>query len=340
VNVRRLEAADEHPRWDAFVQRCPSATFFHRARWREVISECFGHPTYFLYTERDGQITGVLPLAHVRSWLFGRSLVSLPFCVYGGPAATDDDSRRALIEAASALARQLAVKHLELRNRSETPGLPVVSRYVTFRKAIAADAEANLKAVPRKQRAMIRKGMQLGLRVQPTTDIRPFYAVYAASLRNLGTPVLPKRYFAALARVFADDCEVLTVSREDRVVASVMSFYFRDEVLPYYGGGTPQARASHAYDFMYWNVMERAAARGVRLFDYGRSRIGTGSYRFKTHWGFEPEPLPYQYLLVQSSQLPNLSPDNPRFHGLINLWKKMPLGIANAIGPWLARSLG
>lgn len=340
MKVRQLESPEDQARWDAFVQRCPNATFFHRAGWRQVIAECFGHPTYFLYAERHGEITGVLPLAHVCSWLFGRSLVSLPFCVYGGAATMDEDSRRMLLDAAGALARQLAVRHLELRNTIEAPGLPVVSRYVTFRKAIAADPQVNLQAVPRKQRAIIRKGMQRGLRAQVQTDVGPFYAVYAESLRNLGTPVLPRNYFAALQRVFGEDCEVLTVRQDQRILAAVMSFYFRDEVLPYYGGGTREARACHAYDFMYWNVMTRAAARGVRLFDYGRSRIGTGSYRFKTHWGFKPQPLPYQYLLVRSASLPNLSPDNPRFHRLINLWKKLPLGVANALGPWLARSLG
>jgi FemAB-related protein (PEP-CTERM system-associated) len=340
VKVGLLETPADEQRWDAFVRGCPAATFFHLTGWRQVIDECFGHPTYFLYSERGGEITGVLPLAHVRSWLFGRTLISLPFCVYGGPAAADDQSRLALVEAATQLAQRLAVKHLELRNIVEVPGLPAVSRYVTFRKVLDPDPEANLLAIPRKQRAMIRKGSQHGLRVEQHDEVTAFYAIYAESLRNLGTPVLPRRYFSTLQRVFGDDCQVLIVRLGEQSVAGVMSFFFRDEVLPYYGGGTGQARACHAYDFMYWEVLSRALERGVRIFDYGRSRIGTGSYRFKTHWGFQPAALPYQYVLVTSNQLPNLSPDNPGFGLYIRLWKRLPLRLTNLVGPWLSRSLG
>jgi FemAB-related protein (PEP-CTERM system-associated) len=339
IEIREL-ALSETAAWDAFVRATPGATFFHLSGWKRVIDQCFGHPTYFLCARRGAVITGVLPLAQVRSVLFGNTLVSLPFCVYGGVAALDEESRSGLIEKACELALQLKTDFLELRHMQPIVDMPVVDRYVTFRKALRDDPEANMNEIPRKQRAMIRKGAAKGLVARQSDTVEVFFRIYAESLRNLGTPVLPRRFFAALKAEFGADCEVLEVKSGDEVVAAVMSFYFRDEVLPYYGGGTLKARDVHAYDFMYWELLVHALARGCRIFDFGRSRVGTGSYRFKTHWGFEPTPLPYQYQLIGARDLPNKTPDNPKYSAAINLWKRLPVPVTTLVGPWLARSLG
>jgi FemAB-related protein (PEP-CTERM system-associated) len=273
--------------------------------------------------------------------LFGHALISTPFCVYGGVVAASDAAVVALTEAACALARDLGVAYLELRNRSpRNPSWPTKQLYVTFRKAIGANDEDNLAAIPRKQRAMIRKGIEAGLTAAPDTHMEQLYACYAESVRNLGTPVFARRYLEILAEVFGPDCEVLIVHHDQRPVAAVMSFYFRDEVLPYYGGGVEQARDVKANDFMYWEVMKRAVARGVRLYDYGRSKLDTGSYRFKKHWGFEPQPLYYEYYLVKARAMPDLSPVNPKYRLFIAAWKRLPTAVSNRLGPWLARYLG
>jgi FemAB-related protein (PEP-CTERM system-associated) len=199
-----------------------------------------------------------------------------------------------------------------------------------------------MSAIPRKQRAMIRKGIAKGLVSNRNGRVTDFYRVYSQSLRDLGTPVLPLRYFETVKRVFGDSCEITTVGtgHNHPPIAAVMSFYVRDEVLPYYGGGTGKAREVHAYDFMYWELLVHALGRGVRIFDFGRSRQGTGSFRFKKHWGFEPLPLPYQYDLVRAASIPNVTPDNPKYHALIRLWRWLPVPVTTVIGPWLARNLG
>jgi len=342
MEIRQLVDRRDYPRWDAFVAGCEEATFFHLAGWRDVIGETFRQPTYFLFAERGGVIVGVLPLAYLRSRLFGRRLVSLPFCVYGGVAATDDEARGALARSAGEIARRLRVDFLEFRNLRIQQDLPTSDRYVTFRKTLDPDVKRNMSAIPRKQRAMIRKGIAKGLVANLNAGVSDFYRVYSESLRDLGTPVLPRRYFETLRRVFAESCEITSVGtgQDGSPIAAVMSFYFRDEVLPYYGGGTPKAREYHAYDFMYWELLVHALARGVRVFDFGRSRQGTGSFRFKTHWGFEPLPLPYQYDLVRAASIPNVTPDNPRYHALIRLWRRLPVSVTTLIGPWLARNLG
>src|SRR5439155_24539793 len=258
--------------------RCPEASFFHRVGWKGVIEEVFRHRTYYRLAERRGEIVGVLPLAEIKSRLFGHALVSLPFAVYGGPAARDPSVARLLIDDAAALAGSLGVEHLELRNRvSKCPGWPRQDLYVTFRKRLSPDVEANLLAVPRKERAMVRKGIKNGLRGEIDTSADRLFALYADNVHRHGTPPFSRRYYAALLKVFGKDCEVLTVVDSRGIpVSGVMSFYFKDEVLPYYAGDTDAARELAANDFKYWEVMRRACARGVRVFDYGRSKRGTG----------------------------------------------------------------
>ena len=327
--------------WNAFVHAHPEGTFFHRAEWRDVLGRAFGHGTHYLLAERRGVITAVLPLAEVKSLLFGHALVSTPFCVYGGIVSADAESQAAITASACDLAQRLGVDHLEMRNRIRRhPDWPSKSLYVTFRKPIDEESEKNLAAIPRKQRAVVRKGIKEGCRAEIDTGVERHYAMYAESLRNLGTPVFSRRYLEILREVFRDDCEILTVMHGDAPIASCLSFYFRDEVLPYYGGGTLAARNVGGNDFMYWEIMERARQRGCRIFDFGRSKQGTGAFDFKRFWGFEPEPLHYEYFLVKARAVPNLSPTNPKYERMIRLWRKMPLGITQLIGPPLAKYLG
>lgn len=340
TSVKHFAPGDE-ARWDAFVETGPDATFFHRAAWRDIIRDGLGHRCHYLYAERSGVITGVLPLAEIRSRLFGHALISTPFCVYGGAVASDADSHAHLTRAAAALADELKVDYLELREREpQHADWPVKELYVGFRKPLDADHDRNMKAIPRKQRAMVRKGIGAGLVAQHDGNLDDFYRVYAESVRNLGTPVLPRRYYALLKQTFGKDCEVTIVSHEGRPVAAVMSFYFRDEVHPYYGGSIALARNLAANDFMYWSVMQRAVERGARLFDFGRSKLDTGSYHFKKHWGFQPQPLPYAYYLVRARGIPNISPTNRKYGLFIKAWRRLPLPVADMLGPCLARNLG
>ncbi len=329
------------------MDQAPDGTFFHRAAWGRVIEAAFGHRTHYVYAERDGAIVGVLPLAQVKSRLFGNTLCSVPFCVYGGPLAAEPEAGAALAAHAAAQLASSRASAVEFRCRdtvgedaTEGGWIERPELYVTFRKTITAVDDTNQKAIPRKQRAMVRKGIQNGLVSVIGSETKTLHRVYAESVRNLGTPVFSRRYFRILADVFGGQCDVLTVLDQDRPIAAVMNFYFRDEVLPYYGGGTEEARRRAGNDFMYWEVMRRAAARGCRLFDFGRSKIGTGAYAFKHNWGFEPQPLRYRYKLRPGEAIPDHNPLNPKYRAFIAAWKRLPLPLANAIGPHIVRGLG
>ena len=344
MEIKRLSVddADTAARWDAFVLACPEATFFHRAGWQKVLGDVYRHVTWFLYAEDQGRIVGVLPLAQVKSLLFGHSLVGLPFAVYGGVAAVDPQAVPALEAEAQRIASQLGAQHLELRNvRRRHQDWPLQDLYVTFRKEILPEQEGNMLAIPRKQRAMVRKGIKNNLRSEIDPGVDRFFAMFADNVHRHGTPAMPKRWFQALRGVFGDDCEVLTVVTDDgRPVSSVMSFYFRDEVLPYYAGDDEAARDLAANDFKYWELMRRACARGLKVFDFGRSKQGTGPHAFKKNWGFEPTPLQYEYCLYKRDSVPQNNPNNAKYKLLIGVWRRLPIGLANWLGPFVVRNLG
>lgn len=339
--IREMGDADR-ARWDAFVMASPDATFFHRAAWRDVIEQAFGHRTVFLYAERAGSIVGVLPLARQKSVLFGDALISLPFSVYGGVVAADRAAADALLDAAEARASDLGVGHLECRNQHrQREAWSTTDLYVSFRKEIARDPEANMLAIPRKQRAMVRKGVKAGLASACDDDLDRFFALYADNVHRHGTPALPRRYFELLRSTFGSDCRVLTVTTPSgKAVSSVLTYYFRNEVLPYYAGDALVSRDTAANDFKYWELMRRSCEEGFTLFDYGRSKVGTGPYDFKRNWGFTPQALAYEYHLVRAARVPENNPLNPKYRAFIALWRRMPLALANRIGPVIARSLG
>lgn len=340
LTIGRL-ASGEEPRWDEFVRRSPDATFFHLSAWRGVFEEVLRHRAWYLYAERGGDIVAVLPLVQTKSFLFGHSLASLPFCAYGGAVGEPQAAVR-LEQAAEALARELGAEYLELRYlTTHNPEWPRQELYVTFRKPLEADVEANMKAIPRKQRAMVRKGIANGLKSEVDSDVERFFELYSDNVRRHGTPALSKRYFAELYRRFGEQCEVLTVvDSAGTPLSSVLSFYFRGEVLPYYAGDHVDARRAAANDFKYWELMRRSTERGCELFDFGRSKVGTGPWSFKKNWGFEPQTLSYEYRLFAHDEVPQKNPLNPKYRAFIALWRRLPLPVANLLGPPLARQLG
>lgn len=344
VDVRQIDAesARDADLWRGYIGERAATTFFHQLGWKRAIERAFGHACPYLLATRAGRPVGVLPLTLVRSRLFGRRLVSTGFAVRAGPIADDATVEAGLLAEARKLADAAGVGCIEVRaalperhDRVTRTGF-----YANFSKRIEPDDDANLKAIPRKQRAMVRKGINAGLTSRADHDVDTCHGIYASSVRNLGTPVFPKAWFRALVAAFPAESEVTTVLAPDgQPVAAVLSFFFRDTVLPYYGGGLASARRLAANDVMYWEVMRRAAARGYTEFDFGRSKVDSGAYAFKKNWGFPPEPLAYSYELVRATAPPDLSPTNPKFATATRLWQRLPLAVTNTVGPWIARDL-
>jgi len=336
-----LEARGE-PAWDDFVMQAPDATLFHLSGWRRVIEKAFGHRTFYLVARRGSNVCGVLPLTQVKSFLFGNSLISNAFCVQGGIVASDAEAGEHLRAEAVRVAQELKVDSLEFRAASGAPP-PWQTKsglYAIFRRPLATDDETNFKSIPKIRRKKIRKAMNNGLTSQIDSGVDRLHHVYAQSVRRLGTPVFSRRYFRLLKEAFGSSCEVLTVLHRGDPVASSMIFYFRDKMMTYYGGGDFDARNLAANDFMYWEIIRRGCERGAAVFDFGRSKVGTGSYLFKEEWGFEPTPLAYEYFLRESQVIPEINPLNPKYQLAIKAWQRLPLSVTKLIGPAIVRSIG
>ncbi len=336
------EAADaDAADWQRYVFAHPRATFFHRFEWRALIAEQWRHKPHFLIARRGDEIVGLLPLALMKTRLFGTSLVSLPFCVYGGPLTDDPEALAALDARALEIAQNAGAAHVEYRSIERAhPEWPGTELYVTFRKTISDDEEANMKAIPRKQRAMVRKGIANGL-AAAIEDVDAFFPIYANNVHRHGTPGMPLRWFRALKEAFGDDCDTLVVrDSAGRALSAVVSFWFRNEALPYYAGDYEAARELAANDFKYWRLMCHAVARGCTVFDYGRSKVGTGPYAFKKNWGFEATPLGYEYRLLAATEVPQNNPLNPKYRLMIETWRRMPRPVVDWLGPHVVRGLG
>ena len=340
--VIRFSTSDDKAAWNHFVRAAENGSFFHQFQWRDIFRDVFELTPHYLLAERQGNIVGVLPLVHQKSLLFGNALVSTPFCVLGGPLTTDPNAQHILVQTAVDLAKSLGCRSLEFRSRDHVRASWAVKDglYALFARDLSSDHNANLTAIPRKQRAVLRKAMQGKLQSAVDPDIDAFFQVYSESMRNLGTPMFPRRYFEVLRAAFPDSCDVVVIRDEGVPVSAVLNFYYKDTVLPYYGGGTAQARNSGANDLLYWEVMRRAVDRGFRRFDFGRSKAGTGAFAFKKNWGFEPSWLNYEYWLPQGTKIPAKDPTNPVYATLGKVWKKLPVRLANFIGPFLIGGLG
>lgn len=336
----RAARDDDRARVAAFVRAHPGATPFHLPEWGEAVAAACGQRAHLLVAEyADGSLAGVLPLTEMRSPLFGRALVSSGFAVDGGILG-DPSAIEPLASAACDLAARLGCPSVELRGGAHPAGWAVdAGSYLGFARPLAADDDAELLAIPRKQRAEVRKALANDLTVEVGRDaaaLRDHYRVYAESVRNLGTPVFPRALFREVAaRV---DADVLTVRHAGVAVASVLSLYWRGTVYPYWGGGIAAARGLRANDRMYFALMAHARSRGCMRFDFGRSKVGTGAAAFKKNWGFTGEPL--AYASWSEGERREVNPLNPKYALMVRTWAKLPLPIANLVGPWISRGLG
>lgn len=346
ITARHVDLADanEVARLDAWVMAHAGGLPFHRPKWLKAIEAGSGQDSHCLIAENRSEIAAVLPFHLVHSPLFGRALVSSGFAVGGGILSDSAAATRRLAEQICQLAEQWSCPTVELRGGSLPGGDWIEKRdaHANFLKLLQGDDEAELLAIPRKQRAEVRKGLENGLTVETGRNQRDrdwHYAIYAESVRNLGTPVFPKSLMASVLDAF-EEADILTVLSDGRPVASVLSLYHNGTVMPYWGGGVWDARRLRANDVMYYALMNHARGRGCTHFDFGRSKVDSGAYSFKKNWGFEPEPMAYAVHTADGQEPRDVNPNSPKYKAQIALWQRLPLSVANTLGPWIAKGLG
>jgi FemAB-related protein (PEP-CTERM system-associated) len=327
--------------WDAFVASRSDASAYHQWRWRHVFERAFGHETVYLAARDGGQIQGVLPLVLFRSAVFGRFAVSLPYVNYGGVLAADDAAGRALLGQAERLATERGLIHLELRHTDvRFPELPSKRHKVAMKMELAANVDKAWEAIDRKVRNQVRKAEKSDLTVESggMALVEAFYSVFARNMRDLGTPVYDRRFFSEVLGQFPDDTRVFVVRHTSGVaVAAGIGYRYRDTLEVPWASSLREFRSLSPNMLLYWHLIRHAVECGARAFDFGRSSPGDGTYRFKEQWGATPHPVSWEYRLLTGTSLPDQSPKNPKFRAAIAIWKRLPLGLTNLLGPRLVR---
>jgi FemAB-related protein (PEP-CTERM system-associated) len=333
---RILAAGSGKSAWDEYVRSHPDSVFYQLSGWGDALSEVFGFKSMCLEARSEGRLSGVMPLVLIDN-IAGKRLVSAPIAVYAGAIGNSPVESSALVEKAIELTKELGCGYLELRNmRRSGLGLPTKEMYSTFIKELPKDPGECLVNLPRKARAAARSGIESGFIFDTGLGyLDDCYRLYAVNQRKLGSPVVSRRWFEKLAEVFKNETDVLVVKFGGKVIAAVMSFFYKNTVLPFYGASDPGCLRLNPNDYMYLKLQEYGVMKGYRIFDFGRSRKGSGSYRFKINMGFEPAGIFYEYYLNRAKSIPGITPSNRSFNLARNIWKRLPLSVTNRLGPEL-----
>lgn len=341
VDTFSVERCTEMSRWDAFVASDAEATFCHSSHWRTVLEDVLGHECEFLVArDAAGEIRGALPLTWVRAWPLGHYGVSQPFLNYGGPIGSRD-ARRDLAHAAARAAAERGVDLLELRSRVETEcDLEITHRKVAVVLPLPSDPDTLwTDGLRSKVRSQVRRPQKAGMEAEFGADqLEAFYRVFRVNMRDLGTPVLPLDFFRRIVDVFGDRVEVCVVRSEDMPVAAGMGFVWGDEFEITWASALREYSRQAPNMLLYWAMMERMIERGVTAFNFGRTTPDSGTHRFKKQWGGDDVPLPWlQWSPEGVGATPN--PERPLLRRAAAVWSRLPLPIANRLGPILARRL-
>jgi serine/alanine adding enzyme len=347
MQVFELGDSDE-ARWNEAVDRLAISHHAFSWKWREIFRRTFGHRPHYLLAEASDGIAA-LPLFHFKSPLFGSALISVPYLNAGGVYADSSLAVEAILAAVEPIARATDVSYLELRH-SELQKLPIsldASREhkVTMTLGLEADPEALFASFPPKLRSQVRRPTKSGLYAESFkgSEIRPlqidqFYRVFSEHMRDLGTPVYPKALFRNTIRSFGEQCRVLLVHSEQRPVAAGITIGNRDRVEILWASSLRGYNKLSPNMLLYWEALKSACSDGYRTFDFGRSSPESGTYRFKKQWGAQPEKLVWHYRLYRG-ELPDVNPASPKFQFVVSCWKRLPLPVANLVGPFLTRGI-
>lgn len=329
-------------RWNSFVDATPEASFYHRYEWREINRASFGHQSTYLATVEGEKITGVLPLVRVKSALFGSIGCSMPFVNYGGPVAANAAAEAALMREAVRVADDWRVSYLELRSRRYLGDAhPSADHKVSMTIDLNPDPDVLWAGFKTGHRQDIRRAYKNGLtaKVGGLDLLDDFYAILSTSWRDLGTPIYRKSYFASIIAAFPGAVRVLVVYAGDKPVATAFDGVHAGTVEGMWLGMLNEHRKDGVGYVIYWELIKNACENGYRSFHLGRSTAQSGGETFKKKWNAQGLQLHWHYILRARRDLPQLNVQNPKYQAAINAWRRLPLPVTQAIGPFVARCI-
>ena len=335
----RLAVDGDEAAWDAYAIDHPDATGYHTWAWRRVFARAFGHESFYLMATSGQAIVGALPLVHIRSPLFGRSLTSMAFLNYGGLIADSAAVAEALLGEARILAKRLGCPHVELRHVGRRfPELPCREHKVTMLLPLQ---QGMWEALDRKVRNQIRKAQKSELTTERggANLLDEFYQVFARNMRDLGTPVYSRALFANVLGQFPDRAAIHVVRKGSTPIAAGLTFQTAGRVEVPWASSIRDFNALCPNHLLYWHIIETAVERGCGLMDFGRSTPNEGTFKFKEQWGAQPVPLHWEYVMVEGHELPTIAAGNPKFRAMVAAWKRLPLPVAGLLGPGIVKGI-
>ena len=341
MKVKILEKGGEG-RWDAFVRNSRSSTSYHQSGWKNVVERTYGHKPFYLFSEEDKRITGILPLFLIEDMFWGKRLVSLPFASYGDICSENIDTSEGLLAEADGIMRDLGARYVELRCRGNTAAnnRPVNDKYVTYVLKLSDGLDNIWRQMNQKRRNTIRKAQKYGLTVElAESGVQDFYALYARRMRELGTPVHSCSFFKELKAEFPGSTKTMFVRYDGRLVAGLFLLLFNGTMLSGWSASLGEYLYYAPNDLLYWEATKYGCEHGFEYFDFGRSLRDTGIARFKKEWGGAEVGLKYYYLLNDTESIPDINLSNPRYDSLSRIWRRLPLIVANRVGPVVRKRL-
>ncbi|MFT3929922.1 MAG: FemAB family PEP-CTERM system-associated protein [Spongiibacteraceae bacterium] len=338
----------EQAAWDAYVDGHLQASLYHTYRWRTVIEQSFGHECFYLAAKDDQQkICGVLPLMRLRSRLFGDFAISVPFFNYGGPLADNAQISAQLLAHAAEIAKNLHLKHLEIRATHSlnadptTKAWPARTDKASMIRRLPRTSEQLDEEIGAKVRAQIKRARQedIEIRAGQLELLDDFYRVFAINMRDLGTPVYGKNFFRNILTAFPQQAHIVSVRLRGKPVAAAFLLGHRDMMEIPWASTLRSVNALNMNMLLYRAVLGFTIEQGYPFFDFGRSTIDSGTYRFKRQWGAQPLQHYWHYWQPNDAELPALKPDSPKFKLMIAAWQQLPVAISKLIGPHIVKYL-
>ena len=339
MEIHKLQKENEKG-WDEYVYKSDSSTFYHQISWKNVIERTYGHKPIYLIAKENGEIKGILPLFLMKSIFFGKKLVSVPFGPYGGVCADNKTVEDLLIDKAIKLTKEYRADYLELRNiTKQDSNLIEKSLQVTSILDLDSDYEVIWEKIKRDKKRGIEKARKANLKIIWDLErINDFYDIYVQTMWYLGSPAHNINFFRNIIQEFPDDTHIVIVEHKDKAIGSIFLLIFKDSVISGWSGSNKEYSRFYPNNLAYWEALKFCCEKGYNFFDFGRSMPNSGVHEFKKSFGAETKYLQYQYYLNKISETPNTTTLNPKRQIFANMWRKLPIPIANSIGPILRKS--
>ncbi len=341
MNVYEANTVGDLEQWDNYVLSQNTYPIGVLARWKKVFENVFGYKCFYLLAKEDNTIQGILPLVLIKSWIYrDRFLISVPFNQYAGIFSDNNEVKKLLLAKAIDIAKQNNVNRLEIRQNYKNSDIKAISsEHCDQVLELAKTTDAQWKEFKDKVRNQIRKAEKSQLSVDIGHHlVNEFYAVYSYNMRDLAFPVFNKKFFLSILSNFKEQANIIIV-RERKPIGCMFTFAAGDTFIDYVASTLKEYNKYCPNNLLYWTAIKLAIQNGYKYFDFGRSQYGSGTFQFKKQWGAQEIPLYYHYPYLKTNSIPSVGNEAKKLKMAMNIWKNLPLSIANFFGPFVRKNI-